>query len=128
MKYENCESIRERLLLLISAEYESDAAFERALSLPEKTVNNWRRGRSSSFMKMLPLLAERFHITVGELLDLPLKREAAELSEEELRLLRLFRRARTLPKERRAALSATLEQVITLYLPDAPAKKKESGK
>lgn len=128
MKYENCESIRERLLSLISSEYESDAAFERALSLPEKTVNNWRRGRSSSFMKMLPLLAERFHITVGELLDLPLRREAAELSEEEVRLLRLFRRTGTLPKERRAALTATLEQVINLYLLDPPTKKKSGGK
>ena len=118
MKYENC-------LLLISSEYESDAAFERACGLAEKTVNNWRRGRSSSFMKMLPFLAEKFHMTVSELLDLPLSKTPSELSDEELRLLRLYRKSRTLPKERRAALAATLESVITLYLSCEPTKKKD---
>ena len=123
MKCENCESIRERLLLLISSEYDSDAAFERACGLPEKTVNNWRRARSSSFMKMLPALAEKFHMTVGELLDLPLGETGSELSDEELRLLRLYRKARTLPKERRAALTATLESVISLYLTGEQPKR-----
>lgn len=125
MKYENCESIRERLLLLISSEYDSDAAFERACGLPEKTVNNWRRARSASFMKMLPALADRFHMTVGELLDLPLTGSGSELSDDELKLLRLFRKSRTLPKERRAALEATLEAVITLYLSGEETKKKK---
>lgn len=125
MKYENCESIRERLLLLISSEYDSDAAFERACGLPEKTVNNWRRARSASFMKMLPALADRFHMTVGELLDLPLTGSGSELSDDELKLLRLFRKSRTLPKERRAALAATLEAVITLYLSGEETKKKK---
>ena len=57
MKNENTERIREKVLVLIESQFESDAAFERALSLPEKTVNNWRRGRSASFMKMLPKLS-----------------------------------------------------------------------
>ncbi len=125
MKYENCETIRERLLLLIAAEYESDAAFERACGLAEKTVNNWRRGRSASFMKMLPLLAEKFHMPVSEFLDLPLGKSGSELSDEEWKLLRLYRKTRTLPKERRAALAATLESVITLYLSDGTARKKD---
>ena len=46
---------RERILALIENEYDSDAAFEREMELPPKTVNNWRRGRSSSFMKILPM-------------------------------------------------------------------------
>ena len=50
---ENKERIRERVLALIESEFESDAAFERAMGLGDKTVNNWRRARSSSFMKML---------------------------------------------------------------------------
>ena len=91
MSNQTTESTREMLLALIEAEYESDAAFERALGLAEKTVNNWRRGRSASFMKMLPLLSERFGIQVGALMDIPLKGEAAELSEEELHLLHLYR-------------------------------------
>ena len=116
------------LLSLIEAEYESDAAFERALGLAEKTVNNWRRGRSASFMKMLPLLSERFGIQVGALMDIPLKGEAAELSEEELHLLHLYRKSRTLPKEMRSALIETVEQVIRLYIQSAEALAADGGK
>ena len=116
------------LLALIEAEYESDAAFERALGLAEKTVNNWRRGRSASFMKMLPLLSERFGIQVGALMDIPLKGEAAELSEEELHLLHLYRKSRTLPKEMRSALIETVEQVIRLYIQSAEAFAADGGK
>ncbi len=116
MKEQNSEKIRERVLMLISAEYESDAAFERAMGLPEKTVNNWRRGRSSSFMKMLPQLSEKFSVNVSELLDIPLRRDTSELSEDELHLLHLYRKSRTMPTEMRDALRETLEDVIKLYL------------
>ena len=128
MSNQTTESTREMLLALIEAEYESDAAFERALSLAEKTVNNWRRGRSASFMKMLPLLSERFGIQVGALMDIPLKGEAAELSEEELHLLHLYRKSRTLPKEMRSALIETVEQVIRLYIQSAEAFAADGGK
>ena len=126
MSNQTTESTREMLLSLIEAEYESDAAFERALGLPEKTVNNWRRGRSASFMKMLPLLSERFRVQVGALMDMPLRGEAAELSEEELHLLHLYRKSRTLPKEMRAALAETVESTIRLYIKSAEAITKES--
>ena len=125
---ENNENIRERILSLIDSEYESDAAFERALGLADKTVNNWRRGRSSSYMKMLPLLAEKFRVNVGELLDMPLRQDTSELSEDELRLLHLYRRSRTMPQKLRTALGETLENVITLYIKTASeikAKKKK---
>ena len=128
MKNATTEHTREMLLALIEAEYESDAAFERALGLAEKTVNNWRRGRSASFMKMLPTLSERFGIHVGALMDMPLKSEAAELSEEELHLLHLYRKSRTLPKQMRAALIETVEQVIRLYIQSAETISAESGK
>ena len=58
MKKANQSKTRERIISLIEAEFESDAAFERAMGLAEKTVNNWRRDRSASYMKMLPELAE----------------------------------------------------------------------
>ena len=110
------EKIRERVLSLIDSEFESDASFERELSLPDKTVNNWRRGRSSSFMKILPALSECFGINVGELLDIPLSGDAAELSDEEIRLLELYRKARLLPPKSRNALRETLETTINLYV------------
>ncbi len=128
MNKENSERIRERVLSLIDSEFESDAAFERAIGLKDKTVNNWRRGRSASYMRMLPLLSERFSVNVGELLDIPLRKDTSELSEDELHLLRLYRRSRTMPPKMRTALRETLEQVINLYIKSASEEKKARKK
>jgi len=116
MKNENTEKIRARILSLIESEYESDAAFERAFGLVDKTVNNWRRGRSASFMRMLPKLSETFRVNIGELMDMPLRRDTSELSEDELHLLHLFRKSRAMPQKMRAALRETLEKTIELYI------------
>lgn len=128
MKKEDVQNVRERILSLIDSEFESDAAFERALGLPEKTVNNWRRGRSSSFMKMLPRLSEEFRVNVGELLDIPLRSDTSELSEEELHLLHLYRKARTLPIKLREALRENLEATITLYIKSVGELKAKNKK
>ena len=123
MEKEKIEIIRERVISLIESGYESDAAFERSVNLPEKTVNNWRRGRSASFMKMLPKLSECFAVNVGELLDIPLSGESSELSDDELELLRLYRKARVLPEKMRDALRKTLETTINLYIMTANEAK-----
>ena len=128
MNNENAEKIRERILSLIDSEFDSDAAFERAHGLSEKTVNNWRRGRSASYMKMLPRLAEEFRVNVGELLDMPLSRDTSELSEDELHLLHLYRRSRTMPQKLRIALRETLETTIELYIKSATELKGEKKK
>ena len=127
MEKEKIEIIRERIISLIESEYESDAAFERAVGLPEKTVNNWRRGRSASFMKMMPTLADLFSVNVGELLDMPLTRDTSELSDEELKLLKLYRKSRTLPEKMRAALRETIETTINLYILTANEAKPKSA-
>lgn len=116
MKQDNTERIRARILTLIESEFESDAAFERALGLADKTVNNWRRARSASFMKMLPRLSEEFKVNISELMDLPLRRDTSELSDEELHLLRLYRKSRSMPESMRSALRNTLESTINLYI------------
>ena len=67
MRNENTERIRARILALIESEYESDAAFERAMGLGDKTVNNWRRSRSASFMNMLPRLSETFSVSISQI-------------------------------------------------------------
>ena len=113
---EQTEKIRERVLSLIDSEFESDAAFERDMELPEKTVNNWRRGRSSSFMRILPQLSELFGVNIGELLDIPIRDDSSELSDEEVELVSLYRRTHVLPKKQRLALKNTLEATINLYL------------
>ena len=125
MKNEGTDRIRERVLSLIDAEFESDAAFERAMELPDKTVSNWRRGRSSSYMNMLPTLSEVFRVNVGELLDIPLRRDTSELSEEELHLLHLYRKSRTMPPKMRSALRESMESLINLYITSATEIRKE---
>lgn len=116
MKNTATEEIRAKVLSLVESEYESDAAFERAIGIPDKTVNNWRRGRSASFMKMLPALSELFRVNISELMDMPIKSDTSELSPDELDLLTLYRRARTMPQNMRTALNDTLKSTISLYL------------
>ena len=113
---ENTEKIREKVLSLIGAEFESDAAFERELDLAEKTVSNWRRGRSASFIKMLPLLSEHFGVNIGELMDIPLREDSTELSDEEIELLTLYRKAHVLPKKMRLAMKETIETTVNMYI------------
>ena len=116
MNRENTEAIREKILSLIDSEYESDASFEREMGLAEKTVNNWRRGRSASFMRILPEISEQFGINVGALLDIPIKSDTSELSDEELSLLALYRKSHVLPPKMRAALRGVLESTIEMYV------------
>ena len=113
---EATEKIRERVLALIDSEFESDAAFERAMGLGDKTVNNWRRARSASFMKMLPKLSEEFKVNLSELMDMPLRRDTSELSEEELQILKLYRKSRSMSEPMRKALRETIETTINLYI------------
>lgn len=123
MKNDNTENIRARVISLIEAGFDSDASFERKMLLPQKTVNNWRRGLSSSFMKMLPRLSDEFGVNVGELLDIPLRRDTSELSEEELEILRLYRKAGAMPAPLRLALHDTLETTINMYISSYQAIK-----
>lgn len=120
---ENTEKIRERILSLIDAEYGSDAAFERDLALGKKTVNNWRRGRSSSFMGMLPVIAEKFGVSVEDLMDMPPRAEGSNLSEDEMALLTLYRKSRTMPKKMRSAMKETIEHTIRMYMAAASEAK-----
>ena len=119
------EGVRARVLSLVDSEYESDAAFERDMGLKDKTVSNWRRGKSASFMKMLPALSDKFGINVGELLDIPLIAESSALSPEELELIALYRKTHVLPKKMRVALRETLETTINMYISASETKKKK---
>ena len=128
MKNQANDEVRVKILALIESEFESDAAFERELGLPSKTVNNWRRGRSASFMKMLPALADSFEVSVGELLDVPITHDSSELSDDEIELLSLYRKTGVLSAKQKIALRKTLESTIELYLASAPDKKKSVKK
>lgn len=125
---ENTEKIRVRVLSLIETEFKSDAAFERAMNLPQKTVNNWRRGRSSSFMQMLPTLSDRFGVNLGEFFDMPIRNDTSELSDEEMELLMMYRKSHILSKSMRQALKETLESTINMYISSVESGKTKSKK
>ena len=118
----------ERIISLIESEFDSDASFEREVGLMPKTVNNWRRGRSKSFMKMLPKLAETFEVSVTELLDVPLRGTGQDLSDDEIELLTLYRKCSGLTARQRLSLSKTLESVINLYINSMSEKKRARTK
>ncbi len=107
---EKGDAVRKNLLDLISERFGSDAELERAAALPPKTVSNWRRGRSSSYMRMLPMLADLLGVRTFDLLP------STEGDAGEARLVRLWRETASLSDAERAALSETLEAVIRLYL------------
>ncbi len=100
------------LFRLIDSRYGSDAAFERAAGLSPKTVSNWRRGISASYMKMLPTLARLFSVRVEDLLFT----EEKPVGRDEV--LFLLSEVEKLPPRRREALYESLAQVIGLYMRD----------
>ncbi len=113
MAQENVIRTGEIIFSLIELRFGSDAAFERAANLPPKTVNNWRRRRSSSYMKLLPELAELFEVSVHDLLG---EESAPVLSEPEQELLTMFRAASGLSEREKVALTETIRNTIDLYL------------
>ena len=117
MGQKHVEQTGEIIFSLIEMRSGSDAAFERAANLPPKTVNNWRRGRSSSFMKMLPELAALFSVSVRDLLQAEGGATGADgLTAEEQELLAMFRATGNLSERERAALTETIRNTIDLYL------------
>lgn len=56
------------ILNLIEKNYETDAHFEREAGLKPKTVDSWKRGNSSAYLKMLPKLSETFNVSTDYLL------------------------------------------------------------
>ena len=102
-----------KIFALIDTKFASDACFERAAGLMPKTVNNWRRGLSSSYMKMLPELSQILGTTAGALLDTD---GMSNLSENEQEIITLYRSAGKLSDRELNALTETIKNTIGLYL------------
>ena len=79
-------------------------------------------------MRILPELSMLFGVNVGELYDIPIREDSSELSEEELELLTLYRRAHILPKKHRLALKTTIEATINMYLASHETKPRREAK
>lgn len=59
----------ERIIKLIEKDYTSYFAFENDFGIRNKTVDNWKRGRSKSYYKIIRELADFFDVTPNYLLD-----------------------------------------------------------
>ncbi len=76
-----------RILDLNTAKGNDDRTLEITLNLKPKTANNWKRGLSEGYMKMLPQIADYFDVSVDYLLgrtENP-SHEPAEIDENEIR-------------------------------------------
>lgn len=81
------------ILSLIESKYSSDAAFEVAAGLKPKTVYDWKRGKSASYLKMLPKLSDLFNVSTDCLLGNEQKNKpATERDELKENILNLFSR------------------------------------
>lgn len=58
----------DRILALIRQNFPSDTSFEAKMGLKPKTVDSWKRGKSKSYLKMLPELAQLFGVSADYLL------------------------------------------------------------
>lgn len=56
------------ILNLINKNYPSEAAFEYKFGLKPKTVYDWKRGKSKSYLKILPKLSKEFNVSTDYLL------------------------------------------------------------
>ena len=87
----------ERVIGLISEKYPSDAAFEREIGIPQRTVADWKRRKSKSYLKMIPQLCEALNVTTDYLLgrvdehdgNLPAFPKTKERSGEEMVTVKL---------------------------------------
>lgn len=57
-----------KILQLNNAKGNDDRTLELALKLKPKTVNNWKRGLSQAYLKILPEIADYFDVSVDYLL------------------------------------------------------------
>ena len=120
MKYpdDQRDLILEKILSLLSDEQCPDTELERALGLSAKTVSNWRRGISHSYMRRLPEIAAFFGVAQSALDGSKGESDMAALSADETALLSRYREAcRAVPARRRALFEA-LDRVLVLFLED----------
>lgn len=107
-------SVPSNILKLIEANYSSDAAFESAAGLKPKTVYDWKRGKSSSYLKMLPQLSKILGASIDYLLENDEQKEkpatdSDRLTEEEKKIIDLLRKV---PEEDRKMLVGMIEGAL----------------
>ncbi len=107
------------ILSLIKTTFKSDASFEAAADLKPKTVDSWKRGKSASYLKMLPKLSELFGVTTDYLLGNEQKKKpSAEAKSFSRETMELTDQIEKLTPSNRAKLS----ELVRLFLADQDKK------
>lgn len=118
MKYpdDQRDLILARILALLAEERCPDTELERTLGLSAKTVSNWRRGISHSYMRRLPEIAAFFGVARSVLDGSGGEGDMAALSADEMALLSRYREACHASPARRRALFEAIDRLLALFL------------
>lgn len=106
----------ERILKLKKDKGITDTQFQKDIGVYSTALAEWKNGKTTSYLKKLPKIAEYFNVSVDYLLgntdikEKPAGESADELSDYDIRVLKWFR---SLPPEKREAI---------LNLGDGPKK------
>lgn len=104
------------ILTMIARNFSSDAAFEAAVGLKPKTVYDWKRGKSKSYLKMLPELSKVFGLSTDYLLGNEQKNVVSGLTEDETKVLKYYNR---LTDESKDYIKG---EMVRLYKDEIPSK------
>jgi len=61
-------TVRDRIFMMLRAKKIQQKEFAETINVAISTITDWKKGRSSSFLKKLPAIAEALDTTVEELL------------------------------------------------------------
>ena len=101
----------ETISKLIKRDFQSDVAFEKSLGLKPKTVSNWKRGLSTSYLKMIPQLCETFNVSTDYLLGRAVP-TAAELQQSvSPEVIEMLEKIKDLSPEKRAQVRGYLDSL-----------------
>ena len=107
-------STHEIILDLIKINYSSDVAFEEAAGLKRKTVDNWKRGLSKSYLKMIPKLCELFNVKPDYILGIEIPDATSEhpaLTEHQLLVKMVNERAKGKSSDALKEIIAMMDQI-----------------
>lgn len=115
MQNEYAKRVGENLFRVVKQKFRSNAAFEREAGLPAKTMNNWQRGRSASYLKILPQLADVLGVPLVVLTAVQ-PEDGETLTDHELELLRIYRSLLPLSEEKRDRFVRSIAELASLLV------------
>ena len=107
----------ERILDLKKKHGMRDVALERAIGVPGRTIDAWKRGLSRSYVKHIPAFARVFNVSTDYLLcmqehDIPPEMQV------------LARKAEAIPEGERGRIMSLLNATMDTFLESREAAKK----